>query len=513
MTQVTEAVRAKPSQTVPSDIKPAATYLDGEAVWEKSLRDAHAAEARHEAELRLKSTQLAERQEKQRAELERKVKPRQALQPPGDWRTGMVLPTDEGYIRPLRQPGYRPAGQQWLAKEQAELRARTMQEVAAKKPRLSTLESIKLALANSKPVEHKAGPDREVSATKPKPEQDEEPKPREDEQAKLDTENLWNVEQTAQRAALEHQESLRKRSEECERRMSIADAVCRQTAVRFMSERSTNPFAPILMDIITMYTDALDEESGQHLNSFVPALPRHDRLTNMSLIEWLAFERTDRYSSWLEDRAICNLVLSVPNLHTSKGYFMTPDVLGRWVNANISLQECINAVTDSINGTGIDHGFPASDMPNDAKFLVFPFNPTGNHWIAVEMRPSRKTSKGKITIFETMHNEDGLDSAFVNTILPLLARLICERPGLQWADSDWIVRHQPSTQQLDGCDCGPLTVRNCVWLMASLQPTVTPTHEVRQTGYDLRLAGLNQLYKAMFAKPTPSVSTTTQADI
>lgn len=102
-------------------------------------------------------------------------------------------------------------------------------------------------------------------------------------------------------------------------------------------------------------------------------------------------------------------------------------------------------------------------MPDNTTLVVLPVNPTGNHWVAVEI-----TSRGTISVFDSAYNNKVMAhriASLIGRALPLLAHTISLRPSCTWNSDIFLnvkVDYLDTPQQPNSWDCGQCTAMHLI---------------------------------------------------
>lgn len=83
-----------------------------------------------------------------------------------------------------------------------------------------------------------------------------------------------------------------------------------------------------------------------------------------------------------------------------------------------------NSGCDSFKGPSEE--WPCSGLAPHHTELIFPWNPFGNHWVAVSIRKN-----GSISLWDSMGAANQLTLEYARLALPLYAQLVALRPGCE----------------------------------------------------------------------------------
>ena len=119
------------------------------------------------------------------------------------------------------------------------------------------------------------------------------------------------------------------------------------------------------------------------------------------------------------------------------------------------------------------------------------------------LEPNMDDKQGVITSLDSLNAPSVL--ALVERIMPLFARLVNARPGLDWSQEGWSVRTGRTTIQDNDHDCGPITGDNCNRLLQRLELTIVDSgRKAAHHGSDLRYEYLERLYPLFMDEPLKS---------
>ena len=101
----------------------------------------------------------------------------------------------------------------------------------------------------------------------------------------------------------------------------------------------------------------------------------------------------------------------------------------------------------------------AENMPSTCKTLHIVYNPSGNHWVHARLDVDDDRANGQITAHNSMPDPEGYWKQKVELDLPFLAKLVSQRPWLEWTNVKWgQVSHAVCAQQANSDDCGPIAI-------------------------------------------------------
>jgi hypothetical protein len=102
--------------------------------------------------------------------------------------------------------------------------------------------------------------------------------------------------------------------------------------------------------------------------------------------------------------------------------------------------------------------------------VIFPWNITGDHWIAVQISMINKKN-WQYTIHDS--SDGGMQGSYWESMvkkIPWLETLICHASVFESPEGEPIVRRGVSPQQNGDCDCGVFAVRNVIHLLEGKEP-------------------------------------------
>ena len=171
-----------------------------------------------------------------------------------------------------------------------------------------------------------------------------------------------------------------------------------------------------------------------------------------------------------------NLKSSLPDSHPLK---LLIEIFGAEANAHIPLSFmdilCLAHPSFSETNDQMDAWFtdsipwPFAGIPATAKRVVFLYNPTRIHWVAVEV--SFSDNGGKIIVYNPLRSsEKGATLKLARNELPLLCELDSKRPGsplalngFTWTSNCVEYPLCPQQDEDIAVDCGPVSLLSALF--------------------------------------------------
>jgi hypothetical protein len=215
-------------------------------------------------------------------------------------------------------------------------------------------------------------------------------------------------------------------------------STCRQT----LNDRGTD-----LGEYVKILAEVLDDEEDR----LRLGLPFSDGLTVDNIMR-LFPNHSNTHDSWYSETLVDSLIEALAQPTSGHYYAPVKHVLD-WV-ADGQETRLASAIRDEDNGQPSSEIRVVPDMPSDTQVLVFAVV-CRNHWMSV-----RAYHTGLIELYNSStYLPRGLEDRIRQFVRLAFAR-INARPS-------FVVVRPKSPQQMDPSSCGPITVTNCVTLLAA----------------------------------------------
>jgi hypothetical protein len=318
------------------------------------------------------------------------------------------------------------------------------------------------------------------------------------------------AEEAKQRRAAKIQQ---KRDRELEKEHTLIEGIDLLTTKRARLERQTitgvNTFAAPLLQLIEHYCAHGDQDEPDIFRRTL----RHNGRLLPSLRSVLAIEPRFANDTWASDDLIKFLLddLLLSGAIPKDQYLITDPVnVHMFANPGTSNEDAARffnrqiAENDSLHAQDVWGMYLAESMPAGCHSLHFVWNPPNNHWLQSTLVVDKDAGTGRIIVRNSMShgNKYGASSLRAMHDLPYLARIMSQRPGLDWENILWgPVEHEECAEQNNVNDCGFLACDTARRVVLGEDLYLPEDHDDREAfGRQLRWEALSHIIVWIFGE-------------